>query len=208
VPLALELDHLHKGLRGVATGAIACALFVLAPLSAQAGEYASLVELGTKFYSGTTTPSATGAYGFFLDLRAEKKKGFFRPTAAAEIEYAMGTARFSDDDLPTFTMMSGSFVGGINLFLFSESQILPFLGASGVLGWNVLKLTGQQAGVEANTQGLAYGYEISAGCDLRKSAGADDGIRVRTSFWQTSSTLAGAAGFQLSGWRISIGLMF
>jgi hypothetical protein len=183
-------------------------LLLAAPKTASAGEYASVLEVGTKFYSGTATPSATGAYGFFLDLRAEKKKGIFRPSAAAEIEYAMGTARFGEDDTPTFTMMTGSFVGGVNLFLFSESQLLPFIGGAGVLGWNVLKLTGQQAGVEANTQGLSYGYEISAGCEIRKSAGADDAVRVRTSFWQTTSTLGGAAGFQLSGWRVSIGLVF
>jgi hypothetical protein len=181
---------------------------MLGATEAHAGEYASIGELGVKFYSGNVTPNLTGSYGFFLDLRAERKKGIFRPDMAAELEYATGTARFDDSDKPTFSMMGGSFLGGLNIFMFSESQLLPFFGANALLGWNVLKLTGQKAGVEANTEGLAYGYELNAGCDIRKSAGADEAFRVRTGYWWSTSTLGGASGFQLSGWRISVGYVF
>jgi hypothetical protein len=200
-----SLASTHALLKTLALAAATLAL--LAPQASHAGDYLSLTELGVKFYSGTKTPNMTGAYGFFVDLRAEKKKGIFRPQTAVELEYSMGTARFSDSNSPTFTMMSGSFLGGVNLFIFNDALFLPFVGANGILGWSVLKLTGQQAGVEANTEGLAYGYELSAGCDLRKSASAEGAVRVRTSYWQTTSTLAGA-GFLLSGWRLSFGISF
>jgi hypothetical protein len=52
------------------------------------------------------------------------------------------------------------------------------------------------------------GYELSAGCDIKKSGGADRALRFRTGYWQTTSALAGQASFILSGWRASLGFVF
>lgn len=173
-----------------------------------ASAYAPIAELGVKFYSATATPSITGSMGYFLNLRAEKRKGFFRPQVAAEIEFSSGLTRLAEDDTPAYSMYGGGFLAGANFFLFQDSQLLPFVGANGILGWNLIKLTGQQESVEANTQGLSFGYEVNAGCDIRTKAGADRAVRLRTSYWQTTSSLAGQTGFILSGWRISLGLVF
>lgn len=175
---------------------------------AHAGEYQSVLELGTTLYSTTDAPSITGSTGYTLGMRAERKKDILRTTLSAELEYASGNASLASGEEPGFTLFASRFSGGYNLFFFKEGAFKPFISANILLGWNLLRLTGQPEGMEPNTLGISYGFEVSAGTDIRFAGGAERAIRVRTIYSQNFSNLAGLSGFNLSGLRIMLGYQF
>jgi hypothetical protein len=172
-----------------------------------AGEFSPIVEGGVNFHTGELTKSLNGATSYFVSLRAEKNKGFLHLQEAAEVEFGSGTA-YVGSAQPSFTLLSGSYVLGAYIFPFGEGRIRPFLGGNGVMGWSQLKLSNSPAGVDPNTQGIVFGYELSAGVDIRTGSSEGTAIRVRTGYWSTSGTLAGQTGFQLPGFRFSLGLVF
>ena len=105
-------------------------------------------------------------------------------------------------------MYGGSFLPGFNLFAFDEGRVLPFVGVSGVVGWNVLKLGETVSGVESNTKSLSYGFEVSAGVDLRFGSIRGNALRLRTGFWNVTSSLGGVSGFEHHAFKISIGVVY
>lgn len=174
---------------------------------AWAGNNHHFVETGATFHSGEENRSLTGATSFHLGFGAEKRKGLIRPTGSVQFEYGSGLAAVGSDQ-PSFTLFGTAFAGGLHIFPFKEGRFLPFFGALGVLSWQYLKLPAPPTGVESNTDNLSLGYEFSAGVDLR--FGSEDGtaIRLRGGLWNVGSTLAGQSGFQLNGWRMSLGFIF
>jgi hypothetical protein len=172
-----------------------------------AGMYTQIVDVGACFHTGPITKSLNGSNSYFLNLGAEKRKGFFRPTAAAEVQFGSGIA-YVDDAQPNFTLFGGDFVTGFHIFPFTIERFQPFFGAKGIIGWNELRLTGVAADEPPHTQSLVFGYELTAGVDMRYGSAEGTALRLRSSFWSTSGSLAGQSGFSLSGFRMSLGLVF
>ncbi|OFZ22230.1 MAG: hypothetical protein A2X94_01875 [Bdellovibrionales bacterium GWB1_55_8] len=171
------------------------------------GLYAPIVELGANMHTGDSGKSISGAMTYVVTFRAEKRKGMFRPSIAADLGYTSGTASIGAE-LPGFTMMGAGFLGGIHVFPFTTGRFQPFFGGSGVLAWNFLKLPTPPAGTEPNTQGLSLGYQASAGVDLRFGNLEGQAIRIHGSLWSVSSSLAGVSGFQLAGFRLTLGVSY
>ena len=171
------------------------------------GEYAPILETGVNFHSGDTGKSISGSNEYVVTFRAEKRKGMWRPTIAADLGYASGTASVGAES-PSFTMMGAGFLGGVHLFPFTTGRFQPFVGGSGILAWNFMKLATPPTGVEPNTQGLSLGYEISAGVDLRLGNVEGNALRIHGGLWSATSSLAGVSGFQLTGFRLSLGVAY
>ncbi len=174
---------------------------------ASGGEYAPIIEVGANFHTGDTGKSITGASEYVVSFRAEKRKGRFRPTVAADLGYARGNASIGTHS-PAFTMLGAGFLGGVHVFPFTSGRFQPFFGGSGILGWNFLKLPAPPTGVEPNTQAISLGYEISAGVDLRFGNIEGNAIRIHGGMWSASSSLAAVSGFQLTGFRLTFGLSY
>jgi hypothetical protein len=175
--------------------------------AAPASEYLSLFGAGGHFYTGDPDKSFTGASGYFLTFQAEKRKGVIRPTFLADFHTAGGTA-YVGADRPEFRLWGAGFQAGVNLFFPIESHVQPFVGAQGVVLWDILKLLPAPAGVLENTDSICYGYAVSAGTDLWVGRGEGFSIRVQGSLWTVTGKLAGITGFQMNGFRITLGVGF
>lgn len=171
------------------------------------GEYAPILQTGINFHTGDTGKSLTGATGYVVTFRAEKRKGIFRPSMAADLNYASGNASIGSDT-PTCTLMGLGFLGGVHIFPFTTGRFQPFFGGSGVFSWAFMKLPSPPTGVEPNTQGLAFGYEISAGVDLRLGNVEGNAVRIHGGLWNVTSSLGGVSGFQLTGFRFLLGIAY
>ncbi len=195
------------------TGLVSLLLLIvvsLLPSVAQAGsanEYSPIIEMGTILHSGTTGKSLTGTTGYYMAFRSEQRKGHFRPEMAAELQMTSGTITLDDIKVST-SVFGAAFLGGFHFFFFKEGSFQPFVGVNGVLGWHSLRMTSPPAGVEPYTQGLSYGYEATAGVDMRFGSAEGTAFRVHSGLWSVASSLAGVSGFQLGGIRISIGLVY
>jgi hypothetical protein len=184
------------------------ALSAPAALASGGGPYAPVLEAGVNLHSGDTEKSITGTMGYFLGFKAEERKGFFRPLVGFQLESASGTAHLGTDE-PDFSLLGASFLAGAHLFPFREGRFQPFVGGAGVLGWHYLKMESPPTDVDPQTDSLSFGWEASAGVDLRLGQSREGtGIRLRGSLWNVTSTLGGQSGFELSGWRISLGLVY
>jgi hypothetical protein len=171
-----------------------------------AGGYSPILELGVNFHVGDTGKSLTGAQGYFMTIRAEKSRSVFRMHGAMDIQYAGGTASVGTDS-PSFTLYGAAFLGGVHIAPFQESKFSPFFGGSGVFAWEFLKMPTPPTGVEPQTQSLSFGYETSVGVDIRTR---NDGtaLRLRSGYYAVTGSLAGVSGFQLSGFRFTLGFVW
>jgi len=172
-----------------------------------AGEYVPILEVGANWHTGAAGKNIAGTTEYAATFRAEKRGGMFRSSFALDLGYAKGTASVGTDT-PSAMVIGVGFLPGFFLFPFPNGNIQPFLGGSGVLGWHFFKMDTPPAGVEANTQGLSLGYEISAGVDLRFGGDNGWGLRLHSGLWSVTSTLAGQSGFQLNGFRLSLGFAY
>ncbi|MBI4924452.1 MAG: hypothetical protein HY843_00895 [Bdellovibrio sp.] len=172
-----------------------------------AGEYAPAMDMGVAFFTGTSGKSMTGALAEYFNFRAEDRKGFFRPQAAMEILTAVGKASIGTDT-PSASLYNASFIVGVHLFPFTAVRFAPFVGGSGVVGWGYLKMGSPPSGVEANTQSIVYGYELTAGVDLRTGSLDGAAIRIKSGLYVTSGKLGGVSSFMLQGFRISLGMIW
>jgi hypothetical protein len=177
------------------------------PARAAGGEFAPSFDLGVVLHSGTSGKSLTGVLGYVGSFRAESRKGFFRPYCAFELGSDVGKASVGENE-PQATAFHGGFVGGVQLFPFSASKLTPFLGGGGILAWSMMKMGSPPEGVEPNTQSVTFGFEMAAGVDIRGSAGGGNALRLRSSYYFASGSLAGVSGFQLSGFRFTIGMVW
>ncbi|MGK5088785.1 hypothetical protein WDW86_14605 [Bdellovibrionota bacterium FG-2] len=182
-------------------------LALLVTETASANEYAPIVELGTTIHSGVTGKSLTGANGYFMAFRSERRKGLFRPEMAAELQRTSGNVTVGSEAADV-TVLGAAFLGGFHCFFFKEGRFQPFVGANAVLGWHSLRMTTPPSGIEPYTQGLSYGFEATAGVDMRFGGFDGTAFRLNTGMWSVSSSLAGVSGFQLGGVRIAVGLVF
>jgi hypothetical protein len=185
-------------------------LLVLAASPARAVEILPIVELGPKFHTGTTGQSLTGNTGYFVGCTAETRGGFVRPNATAEMDYSAGNIPLAGASTP-YSLVGISFQAGLRFFLFPAGTLQPFLGGGGILGGQFMKVPAPPAGVQDTTQGVSVGYELDAGVDLRKGGGSSSGgwgMRLKGSYFAASSKLAGISGFELNGYRLTLGIMF
>ncbi len=176
-------------------------------LAKGAGEVAPVAAIGVNFHTGVTGKSLTGALGQYVAFRAEARKGYFRPNAACEVQSSVGKASIGSDT-PAATIYGSGFLAGFHVFLFPTGRFQPFFGGNGVFSWHFMKLASPPTGVEPYTQGLSYGYEASAGVDIRMGSQDGTALRIRSGFWSVGSQLAGVSGFQLNGFRFELGLVW
>lgn len=201
--------HMRFGL-SIGAALAFCALASGSAWAAGAGAPASpAVELGTRSFSGPNTATGTvgnlsNSRGYFANFRAENRKGIFRMNAAAQFEFASGTAGVT---APTasdaYSMYGGAFFPGFFVYPFEQGRMQPFLGAAGLVGWYIMNLS------NAYTQSLSFGYEATAGVDLAVGGGAGRIYRLRSSFASHSGSLGGnTSGVSLSSFNLSIGVAY
>lgn len=172
-----------------------------------ASEFSPVAEIGVNFHTGLTGKSMTGALGQFVTFRAEGRKGFVRMQAASEVQTAVGKASIGAET-PSGTLYGSGFLGGVHIFVIPVGRIQPFFGGSGVYAWHYLKITTPPTGVEPQTQTMSFGYEASAGVDIRTGGVEGNAIRIRSGYWNVTGKLGGVSGFQLHGFRIAIGVVW
>lgn len=181
---------------------------ILGTTGAQAIEFGvPIVDLGGTLHTGNETSSMAGGLGGFLSFRTQPKKGILRFSFGGEVAFSSGSA-YLGSSRPGAVLLGGGVLTGIHFYPFVASAISPFLGIDGFGGWYLLRLSSSSASLRENTSSIAYGYELSAGFDLRPGSLSRNGLRLRTSYFFGRSTLGEINGFQLDGFRISIGIHF
>lgn len=169
------------------------------------------IELGYSFFSATLkTNSVTGAAAYGVALKSEDVSGYIRPSVGANYLFSSGNATVNGSTVNTgYTMYMAFFNLGFSYFPFSEGYFQPYIGASGVAGWNYFQFTNTTppGGLDKNTQGMAFGYELSAGTDIRTRQSDSTAFRIGASLVQVSGTVAGKTAFPLTSYRICLGLV-
>ncbi len=166
-----------------------------------------VMELGGQFYAGDEGKSLRGAKAYSASFRSEVDRGRLRGIVAAQFDYSAGDASVGTDTL-AYKMYGGSFVPGYSMYFFKEGYFQPFFTAAGIVGWNFLSLTSPATGTEPYTQGFSYGYEISSGVDIRFQRSRSRAYRLKCAYTSLSGSVAGLSGFQLSGIKFVIGIVF
>jgi hypothetical protein len=186
--------------------------FALLPISGWCGTSGTVaspaVEGGLRMFNGPNVATGTagnlsGAKGYFLNFRAESRKDMFRLNAAAQFEMASGTAGVTAPSASdAFSMYGAAFLPGFFVYPFQAGRLQPFAGAAGLVGWYIMNLS------NAYTQGLSFGYEVSAGVDL-SSGGAGKIFRLRSAYASHSASLGGnTSGVSLSAFLVSLGVAY
>lgn len=166
-----------------------------------------VMEVGGQFYAGEEGKSLRGAKAYAASFRSEVDRGRLRGIVGAQFDYSSGDASVGTDTLP-YTMYGGSFVPGYSVYFFRDGYFQPFFTAAGIVGWNFLSLTSPSAGTEPYTQGFSYGYEISSGVDIRFQRSRSRAYRLKCAYTSVSGNVAGLSGFQLSGIKFVLGIVF
>jgi hypothetical protein len=175
--------------------------------SSFAAEYSPIASLGMMTHSGKPAVSIAGAKSYSVALSSEKSKGVFRPKSIAELQYGKGDYKSDSSEFP-FTLMGADFMFGFNIFVFKEGQLQPYFGAAGSLGARSMALTvPDDSALTAQSMGLAFGYEVAAGCDIRLGSSEGSAFRVEGTYSSKSSSLAGTS-LRLDGFRFSLGKSF
>lgn len=200
---------------GISRGLKIALIGILAVAQAHAGDLgggspaAPALELGYKFFNGPNVASSSkgnlqGSSAYVLLFRAENRRNVIRVHAAAQFEYASGSAPVTGPTASdAYTMYGASFLPGFYLYPFRDGRMQPFIGGSGIAGWYMMKLA------NAYTQSLSFGYEIGAGVDMRFGGGGGRILRVRSAFTNHSASLGGnTQGVTLNGFLISLGLPY
>jgi hypothetical protein len=171
--------------------------------------YAPIAEAGVNFYTGPKAGSAAGALGYFLNFRAEPRKGFTRWHVAAQFDYASGKAWINNSQV-SFTGYGAAFLPGVHFFAYSDGRFQPFFGGEAIVAWNYIKTPPPGTGANApQTQGYGFGYELTVGVDMRLGSLEGNALRLRSGYWNvTNSNLAGASTFTFSGFRFCIGVVY
>lgn len=166
------------------------------------------VELGIRMFNGPNQATGTagnlsGARGYLLNFRAESRKDIFRLNAAAQFEMASGTAGVTSPSASdAFSMYGAAFLPGFFVYPFSAGRMQPYLGAAGLVGWYIMNLS------NVYTQGLSFGYEVSAGVDL-SSGGASKIVRLRSAYASHSASVGGnTSGVSLSAFILTLGVAY
>ncbi|MCC7440921.1 MAG: hypothetical protein IT285_04775 [Bdellovibrionales bacterium] len=166
-----------------------------------------IVQVGTSFYGGPDRGSLSGMQGFHGLLRALPKRGLLRWTLAVEFDYGTGAVKVSGDDYAA-DLFGGGVLTGVQFHPFYEGRVLPYLSLEGLLGWHLLRLGGATGSTEPISSGITYGAVISAGADLRLGSLQGNALRLETGAILGWSDLAGVSGFRITGFRISIGIVW
>ncbi len=174
---------------------------------AQGGPYAPYALLTPHFFTGLDTGSLAGSLGYSLTIGVQARRGMLRPDFAADFQYSTGTAKLGADQ-PGYTLYGAAFLGGLKVVPINEGRVQPYLGAAGIVSWHLLKLSPPPTTEVENTDGLAFGYEISAGVDLRLWSRDGKALRIQSAIWSLSGELGGVSGFDMNGFRFSIGVVY
>lgn len=167
----------------------------------------AVVEFSYHTYTGTEGKSIKGATGYTMIFRSSDIKGFLRPHVAFEIGTSTGTASINTDT-PSYTLYRASFLPGFHIYIIPAGNFQPFVGANGTVGWSFFQMDSPPTGIEGDTQGLFYGYEASAGVDIRFSKNKDSAIRISSSVLTNYAQVAGFTDFQLNSFRLALGYLF
>lgn len=170
---------------------------------------APALELGYKFFNGPNESSGSqgnlqGSNAYVLTFRAENRKNLVRIHAAAQFEFASGTAPVTGPSASdAYSMYGAAFLPGFYVYPFKAGRVKPFIGGSGIAGWYMMNVS------EAYTQALSFGYEIGAGVDLQFGSGASRIYRIRSAFTNHSASIGGnTEGVSLNGFMISLGIAY
>lgn len=189
---------------------IACAIFlsVLAvPLMpAFAGDMA-IGEFGIRYHGGAQGKSFSGAMGEFLYFQSNVGKGTIRPNIGASLEFISGTASVGSNT-PGGTAWSGGVYPGCDFFPFRTERIQPFVDVHAIASWNYAALSPLPQTSDQTSLGLAFGYEVGGGTDIRFNKNQDRAIRIHTSYSAYSGKICGQPGFQFNAFSMSLGLVF
>lgn len=186
---------------------VAMVALFLCPLFARAAgsDYAPILEAGMHSYSGVQKSSLNGSTGYFMTFRAEKRKGFARPSIAAELQSASGEASIGAYT-PSYSMTGAVFLPGTHFFLFPSGRFMPYVGVSVIIGWARMNLgTDPPGSLEPYTQGLSFGYMPGAGVDIRTGRIDGNALRIAMGLYNASAPLAGVS-CSMTGFRLSLGV--
>ena len=167
------------------------------------------LEFGMRTFNGPNQTSGSqgnlsNSRGYFINFRAENRKDIFRLNAAAQFEFASGTAGVTAPTASdSYSMYGGAFLPGFFVYPFVQGRFQPFLGAAGLVGWYIMNLT------NVYTQGLSFGYEVTAGVDMSGGNGAGKIYRLRSAYASHSASLGGnTSGVSLSAFILSLGVAY
>jgi len=166
-----------------------------------------IIEVGAHFFAGTAEESLTGSRAYPIVFRSEAQRGQLRLSIATEFLFSSGSTSVTSTST-TYTLYGASFNPSYNYFVFREGYFQPFVGVGGIVGWNYFKMTTPPTGVDAYTQGYAYGYELSAGVDIRFSNADSSALRLRAALVSLSSQIAELSPFALGGFRFLVGYVY
>ncbi len=166
-----------------------------------------VMELGYHFHTGKEAgPSLTGAKGYSLVFISEDTKDNFRPHAGAEFDFSSGNMFINSEEY-TYSLYGANFVPGVSFYIFSEGYFQPFISGSGIIGWHYASLSDPPGDVEKQTQGLSFGYELSAGIDIRGKQSDATAFRLKGSVVTLSSTITGKTT-DMGAFKFSVGIVF
>jgi hypothetical protein len=167
------------------------------------------IEAGMRIFNGPNAATGTqgnlsNSSGYFFNFRAENRKNIFRLNAAAQFEYATGTAGISSPSASdAYTMYGAAFIPGVLVYPFVAGRLRPFLGGGAVVGWYIMNLS------DVFTQSLSFGYEVTAGVDIQTGGGAGRIWRLRSAYSTHSASLGGnTEGVSLTAFLFSLGLAY
>jgi hypothetical protein len=159
-----------------------------------------------RYHAGAENKSFDGATGVYAYFQSQVGKGAFRPNVGASLEYISGSASVSSGSV-SGTALSGGLYPGLDIFPFNTEKLQPFIEAHGIISWNYASLSPITPKSDETSLGMAFGYQIGGGCDIRVGRG-DRAIRVHTSYSNYSGKIAGTPGFQFNAFGLGVGLVF
>lgn len=173
---------------------------------AQAADLAA-AELGIRYHGGAAGKSFAGAMGVFTYFQSQKGKGVFRPNVGASVELITGKARVGSAE-PSGIAYVGGVYPGIDMFFFKTEKIQPFVEIHGILSWVYANLPGLPTKADETSLGLAFGFQLGGGADIRYGKQGDKAFRIHTAYQAYQGKIAGVPGFQLNAFSLGFGFVF
>ena len=96
----------------------------------------------------------------------------------------------------------------MDIFPFRTEKFQPFVEVHGVITWNYASLSPLPVVSDQTSLGLAFGFQVGGGTDIRIGRGGERAIRIHTSYSNYTGKIAGQAGFQYNAFALSLGLVF
>jgi hypothetical protein len=167
---------------------LAAAVFFANTVARAAGGV-SVAEMLLHQYAGSTEGSLAGSYGYALALSSESGQSVIRLGMGIKGGVTQGIITYSDTEYDVSVIQGGA-SAGLSIHPFRSTFLQPFVGASGLVGWNLFRSAAPPSSEDENVHRLDMGYELIAGADIALQANL---VRIATRFVSTSTTYAGKA---------------